>query len=358
MAVAIALGGCAGGQKAGPALSVGGVARAPTPRATLTAITPALVAELRQDARARPRANPELDAAMARYQYRIGPQDVLTFIVWDHPELTIPAGEYRSPEAAGHKVDNDGKLFFPYVGEVEVAGRTLGDVRLDLTKRLEKYISRPQLDVRVAAFRSQKVLVTGEVHAPGLFPVTDVPLTVAEAINLAGGGLDSADLTGVVVVRAGHATLHDVQALLDRGDRAQDLLLQDGDTVLVPDSRMSKVHLLGEVRKPGSIPMPRGRMNLADAIGAGESFDPQTSDPGKVFVIRGAPGEPQVYWLDARSPEAMVLAAHFPLQAQDVVYVAHTSLATWNRMLGQLLPTINALYQLSILERNFSDSGN
>ena len=346
--------GCAlPGQRAGGELSVGSVEHAPEPKFTIAAITPQLVTDLatRKDERAR--HNAALDAAIKSYEYRVGPQDVLTFIVWDHPELTIPAGEYRSPEASGHKVGNDGMLFFPYIGEVSVVGKTQREVRVDLTQRLERYIARPQLDVRIAAFRSQKVLVSGEVKEPGILPVTDVPLTLSDAISRTGGASPTADLRTVVLIRDGQPRVFDLQALLDGGDLSQNELLKDGDVVTVPDSTLNKVHVLGEVRKPGSWPMYKGSMSLADAIGASDSFDSNTADPGRVFVIRGAPDQPLVFWLDARSPEAMLLATRFPLQPQDIVYVSHTTLAGWNRVMSQLLPTITALYQATLLHREF-----
>lgn len=350
-----ALAGCTlPGQRAGDALRV--KPGAPADRElTITPITPELITQLGQGAAGTPQPNPALDSEVVQFEYRVGPQDVLTFIVWDHPELTIPAGEYRSPESAGHRVGNDGTIFFPYVGEVVVAGRTLREIRLDLTKRLEKYIAQPQLDVRVAAFRSQKVLLSGEVKQPGVLPITDVPLTLARAVNQAGGATPAADLTAVVLVRDGRAQRIDLQALLDDGDMRQNALLRDGDVVTVSDSNLSKVHVLGEVRKPGSVPMQRGQLSLADAIGLSDSFDSNTSDPGRIFVIRGAPEKPLVFWLDGRSPESMLLATRFPMQAQDVVYVSHTSLAGWNRTISQLLPTIDALYKLTILEREFTD---
>lgn len=349
----VVLAGCAApGQRPSGKLDVDRDAAGPEPEFTVTPITPQLVLELGRAGSAPRTDNPELDQELARFEYRVGPQDVLTFIVWDHPELTIPAGEYRSPESSGHRVGNDGMLFFPYVGEVGVAGKTLREIRLDLTQRLEKFIARPQLDVRVAAFRSQRVLVTGEVKAPGVQPITEVPLTVVDAVNLAGGALQSADLRAVVLVRDGQARTLDLQALLEYGDLRHNALLRDGDVVTVPDSNLNRVHVLGEVRKPGTVAMYRGAMSLADAIGMSDSFDSGTSDPGRIFVVRGAPDAPQVFWLDGRSPESMLLAARFPMRAQDVVYVSRTSLTGWNRIVNQLMPTIEALYKLTIVDRD------
>jgi polysaccharide biosynthesis/export protein len=62
-----------------------------------------------------------------------------------------------------------------------------------------------------------------------------------------------------------------------------------------------------------------------------------------MYVIRGAmEGSPHVYQLDASSPVAMLLANHFDLQPEDVVYVDSTGLARFSRILTQLLPAINA----------------
>ena len=77
------------------------------------------------------------------HTYRVGPQDILNITVWDHPELTIPAGEFRSAEAAGHLVAEDGTIFYPFVGKVKVAGLTLAEIRDLLTEGLSVQIRDP-----------------------------------------------------------------------------------------------------------------------------------------------------------------------------------------------------------------------
>ena len=276
-------------------------------------------------------------------EYRLGPGDIISVIVWDHPELTIPAGSYRSAEQAGTVIADDGTIYFPYAGVVKIAGMTTGEVRQLLSAKLAKYIEQIQLDVRMVAFRSQQVYVVGEVTKPGIQQVNDIPMTVIEAVNRAGGFTPEADFSRVLLTRRGETYLVDIQAMYDYGATAQNALLKNGDIVNVADRSFNKIFVLGEVVRPGSQVMNKKRSTLAEALSDAGYINQTTSDPRWIYVMRGNTETPELFHLDARLPDAMLLADRFPLRPRDVIYVDAAAVVRWQRVISNILPTATML---------------
>lgn len=277
-------------------------------------------------------------------QYLIGPGDVLQIIVWDHPELTIPAGQFRDAETSGQQVGDDGYLYYPYVGLVKATGMNISTLRAVLTDKLSAYIQDPQLDVRVVGFRSKRIYVVGEVNRPGLLPLNDVPLTIADAISLSGGLTVSAFKSGVNVSRDGVVHEIDLRALYDFADSSQNLMLEHGDIINVLDRNQQRVFVMGEVRTPGSVEIVNGELTLAGALGEVGGVNQLSADSSSIYVIRGTDkDQPQIYHLDAQYATGLLLAERFDLQAQDVVFVDTAGISQWNRVISQLLPSISVI---------------
>lgn len=277
--------------------------------------------------------------------YRVGPQDVLLVTVWDHPELSLPLGQFRTDAASGSLVDEDGCMYFPFVGRLPVAGLTVPEVRTKLTAALEKSLRNPQLDVKVLLYRSQRVFVSGEVKVPAVYSVTDVPFTLAEAANRAGGFLPAADLARVTIARGDRHWTLNFLGLLTEGSRFGQILLQDGDILHVHHRDEAPVYLMGELRNPRSVPLYNGQLSLAQAISEAGGINTGSADARSIYVLRkgSASREVQVFHLDAFNPVAMVLADRFAMQPRDLVYVDAGSLVRWNRILGLLIPTVSAV---------------
>jgi polysaccharide biosynthesis/export protein len=165
---------------------------------------------------------PPVDAA-----YLVQPGDSLTITVWKEQDLQ---GEYL--------VRPDGGLTFPLAGNIEAGGHTVEEIRTVLTSRLSKYIPDPVVTVAVKTVSGSMIFVVGKVNRPGNFLLIR-PIDVMQALSLAGGTTPFADVNGIRVLRreAGGEQLvfrfrYDE---VRRGrDLAQNILLQSGDTVVVP----------------------------------------------------------------------------------------------------------------------------
>lgn len=295
---------------------------------------------------------PELPEALAdspeTYDYQVGVGDVLQITVWDHPELTIPAGSMRSAQESGNLVHSDGSIFYPYVGKLHVEGMKVTEIREMITDRLDEYIEAPQVDVAVAGFRSKRIYVTGAVNQPGTYPITNVPMRLVDAVSAAGGIGENANWSQVILSRDGEEYRLSLRGIYENGNAAQNVLLRPGDVVNVSRSDDNKVFVLGEVVKPESIPMGRNGMSLAEALSDTGGLDEREADASGIFVFRKAqPGQEHgidVYQLNAKDAAALVLADSFQLQPRDIVYVTAAPLARWNRVLSLLVPSVTALY--------------
>jgi len=285
------------------------------------------------------------------YQYRIGIGDVLQITVWDHPELTIPAGSQRSSQDSGNVVNENGDIYYPYIGYVQVAGKITQNIREEVTERLSAYLESPQVDVSVAAFRSQRIYVSGAVGTPGVYPLTNVPTRLVDAISQAGGLEENGDWRHVVLTRKGNDYLLSLKDVFEKGNKYHNVLLQAGDVINVPLGNDRKVFVLGEVASSQTLPMGRNGLTLAEAISNVGGLNERQSDATGVFVIRRSEGASadsdhliDLYQLNLKDATALVLADSFVLNNRDMVYVTAAPLARWNRVVSLLVPSFSVLF--------------
>lgn len=350
-----------------------------TTKYQVTLITPSLIAEQAKAEAAKYAAEPPSAphrVGQGSGDYRVGAKDIIGITVWGHPELSAGGGAaavQAQPNVAGAALNNgivgtppesggsdagtvsqrvaaDGTIFFPTLGRVEVAGKTPAQISRVLASRLSARFKDPQVDVSVLQYRSQQIQITGDIKNPGTMPITDTSLHLVDAIARAGGSLPDADLQRVRLTRDGKVFVYDVNAALARGDESQNVMLRNGDIVNVPDHNDSRVFVIGEVPKPAVMFMNKGRLTLADAVANAGSIDPKAANPRQVLVIRHAKGnetQPEIYRLDMTQVDALLLSTQFALKPLDVVYVGTAPAVRFNRLLDQVLPSVESLYLLS-----------
>ena len=295
-------------------------------------------------------SNMAFTAQMENYSYLVGSGDILNITVWDHPELTIPQGGQRTPTEAGNVVHTDGTIFYPYVGNVSVTGKHVTEIRALITRGLSRYIEDPQVDVAVAAFRSQRVFVSGAVNAPNTLAVTDVPITLIDALNSAGGMATNADWRSVILTstRAGVLTkeIIDLSALYQEQLLNHNRVLRSNDVLHVPRNDALKVFVMGDVITAGTQRIDRSGLTLAEALNNVGGINEASADARGIFVLRAndeASKMVDIYQLDASMGPMLILSTQFRLKPMDIVYVTSAPIARWNKVLRQLTGSLNAI---------------
>ena len=158
--------------------------------------------------------------------YTLQPGDVIDVSVWKEPDLQ-------------HEVliRPDGGLSFPLAGEITTTGMTVEAARAALTERLKRYLPNPVVTVAVKTIGGNRIYVLGKVNHAGEFTFSS-PVDVMQALSLAGGTTPFAASNDIVILRRHDGrveAIHFRYGEVERGkDLSQDVLLQSGDTVVVP----------------------------------------------------------------------------------------------------------------------------
>jgi polysaccharide biosynthesis/export protein len=212
--------------------------------------------------------SPDPAAQLAPAKYMIGPQDLLKITVFDETDLT---NSYR--------VDSDGFITFPYINRVSAGGLTLGELQDRIRTLLSAgYIKNPQVRVEIGEFKSQSVLVSGEVRAPGKITMTGT-MTLLEALAAAGSATSAAS-SELTIAHPKHGAEGDADLVhinwkdLQLG-KGTDLALQDGDIINIPKAQT--FFITGQVRNGGGFVLEPG-MTVQQAIALAGGLTERGSD--------------------------------------------------------------------------------
>jgi polysaccharide biosynthesis/export protein len=159
--------------------------------------------------------------------YVIGANDVLAINVWKEPDIS------RSVP-----VRSDGKISLPLVGELQAGGQTPRQLEQEITKRLQSYISEPEVTVIVQDSKSRKVNIMGMVARPGAYLLTS-STTVLDAIAMAGGFKDFAKQKSIYILRQAadgsqKRIPFNYKEVIKGKNSDQNIRVEAGDTLVVP----------------------------------------------------------------------------------------------------------------------------
>jgi len=152
--------------------------------------------------------------------------DILEIFVWKEPDLSRKV-----------LVRPDGYISFPLVQDIKASGMTPAALKDQLETRLMEYLTAPNVTVIVDAIQHYRIYVTGKVQGPSSF-ILEKPITVLQAISLAGGLQEFADESEVKIVRPtlnGYSYLEfDYKEVIKGKKTKQNIYLESGDVVVVP----------------------------------------------------------------------------------------------------------------------------
>ncbi len=259
------------------------------------------------------------------------PQEPYTLGPGDKVEIEV-LGEAGSK--ATTIVAPDGKIYFDLLPGLEVWGKTLAQAKSLIETNFAQFVREPpKVSLILREVASRRVWILGRVQAPGVYPMNNGPMTLLEAISIAGGtmsltsyrdqeaagvGQEMADLSHSFVVRNGKCLPIDFEKLLTEGDLSQNIYLEPDDFIYFPSSVARDVYVLGAVTEPRLVPYQKG-LTLAGAI-AGAYGTLKGAYLSHVAVVNGSLSQPHLTLVDYK--KVVRGEAHdVALAPGDIVYV-------------------------------------
>ena len=290
-----------------------------------------------------------LAKASGRMDYRISKGDILSVVLTGYPDIAPSSVGGDNPYIVGFPVDQQGFIQFPLIGRIKASDITVPQFTATLQSKLQRYLKYPDPQVKIINYRGSKYFVDGEVKQSGEFTIADIPVSLYSAISMAGGATEDGDSNNIVLNRQGENYHLGLKSLQQIGLSANQIYLQDGDSIHVNSQSRNKVYVLGEFGKIAPVSIPEQGLSLAHVLGESSGLNASTANAAKVYVVRDnlEYKYTDIYYIDMQTITSLALANRFEMQANDILYVDPTGLTRWNRVISSLLPSTSAISALS-----------
>jgi polysaccharide export outer membrane protein len=321
-------------------------------------ITAPILAEIETKADVADRAAPTLAGLAAEGRNdAVGPGDVLGIGIFEVGiSLFGGAGSADIGQGQGFDtgarnvtfpaivVDRQGAISLPYIGRLQVAGRTPPEIQEMIVRGLRGKSQSPQAIVTVRSNVSGTVFVGGDVRKPGRFELSLQRERLLDAIALSGGAANSSEDT-LVRFNRGNQTIEERLGRI-RAGAADDLVLIPGDRIELIKRPRSFI-VLGATTRVSQVAFETGDLSLAEAVARAGGPQDERADPSAVFLFRYDPvaqadvkAQPVIYRLNMMEPASYFLAQKFAIRDKDVIYIAN---AAANRP-AKMVNIINQLF--------------
>lgn len=284
----------------------------------------------------------------------VGPGDVLDIAIWEAPPAALfgtsivdtrlssgmPAVA-KSADIPQQMVDGEGRISVPFVGSVNVLGRTPRDIAQDITARLSGKANNPQVIVRIAENQAAQVTVVGDVVNSRRVALTTKGERLLDVLASAGGVRQPVEKITVQITRDGKVAAQPLSAVIR--DPTQNIRLGANDVVTALYQPYS-FQALGAFGTNAEVNFEATGLTLAQALGRIGGLQDNRADIKGVFIFRledpamldpaltgSAPTTPDgkipvIYRVDMANPATFFVAQGFPIQHRDVLYVSNAPL--------------------------------
>jgi polysaccharide export outer membrane protein len=296
--------------------------------------------------------------------YQIGLGDIIEVSVWETPPAMLFGSIVLDPTARpattnavvipAQMVAADGRITMPFAGRIPVEGRTTPEIEADIGKRLKGKANQAQVLVRVVKNNTLNVTVVGEVGQSTLMPLTPKGERLLDALAAGGGVRQPVDRMAIQLSRDQITATMPLGAVIR--DPRQNVPLRPGDVVTALFQPQS-FSVLGATGKNEEIPFEAQGISLAQALARSGGLIDNRADARGVFVFRfederlvqaaepaakAANGTvPVIYQIDLRDPASFFVTQNFPMQDRDVIYVANSPVAEFEKFMRILMLTVN-----------------
>jgi polysaccharide export outer membrane protein len=208
-----------------------------------------------------------LPAIVFAGDYVIGEGDGLDVSVWGVKELNVSV-----------KVRPDGKITIPGIGDVTASGFTPQELQTDLAARLKDLVKNPIVTVSVKDITNSKVYIFGGGINSGVYDLNrrttllqllcvigNAPTGPANGLAAFGGMAKVADYKKAYLLRKGKIIKENLYNLFIKGDTSEDVMVETGDAIFIPQLLERNVYVLGEVNVPKFIEYREG-MTVMEAL--------------------------------------------------------------------------------------------
>lgn len=318
---------------------------------SLIQVVPVTPAVARQVATAERSMNFPVLPNQAAPENLVGPGDTLEVIVWEAPPAILfrnsssssflgtvtPTGTSTTALPA-QMVSKQGEILFPFVGKIQVAGKTPTQIETLIVEKLRGKANQPQVIVRVAGNAANTVTIVGEVGQSLRMPLTPKGERIMDAIAAAGGVRQPVNKSTVQVTRNGRIQSLPLETIIR--DPKQNIVLQPSDVVTVYFQPLSFT-VLGATGKNDELTFEAQGITLSQAMGRIGGLIDGRADSKAVFIFRfEEPSSPVVkpnalvtednkvpvvYQFDMNDPATFFLAQNFPMKNKDIMYVSAAS---------------------------------